>query len=43
MDPFWRRLLACERRVEYFIRIIRQLRQQVRELQQQLNDLRGTA
>ncbi len=42
MDPFWTRLLACERRCEFFIRIIRELRAQVRQLQQELHDLRAT-
>jgi hypothetical protein len=40
-DPFWARILACERRTEFFLRIIRELQRQIRDLQQQLRDLRG--
>jgi hypothetical protein len=39
---FWARLLACERKTERLLRIIRDLRTQLRAAQQQLRDQRGT-
>jgi hypothetical protein len=42
MSNFWTRLKACELRTERYLRIIRDLRTQVRALQQQLRDQRGT-
>jgi hypothetical protein len=42
MGPYWERLLAVERRLEVFRRIIVELRRQVAALQQQLRDQRGT-
>jgi hypothetical protein len=41
MGEYWRRLLACERRTEHFLRLITELKRQVAVLQQQLRDLRG--
>jgi hypothetical protein len=41
MGGFWKRLLACERRTERFLRIILAQRVQIRTLQQQLRDQRG--
>jgi hypothetical protein len=42
MQAFWARLQACERRAERYRRLILELQRQVRHLQQQLHDLRGT-
>jgi hypothetical protein len=42
MGTYWKRLLACERRTERLIRIIVDQARQIRALQQQLFDLRGT-
>lgn len=42
MNAFWKRLLACERRTERYLRTILELKRQVRALEQQLADLRGT-
>jgi hypothetical protein len=42
MSGLWARLRGCERKVEYLLTIINELKRQVRELQQQLRDLRGT-
>jgi hypothetical protein len=42
MGAYWRRLQACERRTERFLRIILELTRRIRNLEQQLNDLRGT-
>jgi hypothetical protein len=39
---FMARLLRCERRTEHFIRVIRELQREVRALQQQLREARGT-
>jgi hypothetical protein len=41
MAAFWARLLACERRTEHYLRIINDLRRQVRALEQQLAQQRG--
>jgi hypothetical protein len=41
MNSFWRRLAACERRTEYFLRLITQLKIRIRALEQQLADQRG--
>jgi hypothetical protein len=41
MGSFWRRLLGCERRVERYLRIIREQSRQIRALQQQLAQQRG--
>jgi hypothetical protein len=42
MNAFWARLLACERKIERYRGMILDLRRQIRHLQQQLRDLRGT-
>jgi hypothetical protein len=41
MNSFWVRLQACERRTEYFLRIIWQLKVRIRALEQQLADQRS--
>jgi hypothetical protein len=41
MNSFWRRLQACERRTEYFLRLIIQLKIQIRALEQELANLQG--
>lgn len=42
MEAFWRRLLACERRTERYLRIIIELQRRVTALEQQLRDQRGS-
>jgi hypothetical protein len=42
MGAFWRRLTACERRTQRLLQIIANQSRQIRALQQQLFDLRGT-
>jgi hypothetical protein len=42
MSGLWARLRGCERKVELLLGVIADLKRQVRELQQQLRDLRGT-
>jgi hypothetical protein len=41
MFAFWRRLAACERRTQRLLQIIQNQSRQIRQLQQQLNDLRS--
>jgi hypothetical protein len=41
MNGFWLRLYACERRTEYFLRIIQALKVRIRALEQQLADQRS--
>lgn len=41
MGSFWRRLLAVERRLEYYRRTIASLRVTITNLEQQLKQLQG--
>jgi hypothetical protein len=40
-DAYWKRLLACERRVESVRRCLLQLQTLIKQIQQQLNALTG--
>lgn len=42
MGPYWARLLACERKIEAYRRMISDLKRQLLALQQQLRDQRGS-
>jgi CII-binding regulator of phage lambda lysogenization HflD len=41
MGAFWARLLAVERRLEFYRRMIQDLQRTITQLEQQIRDLRG--
>ena len=42
MGPYWARLMACERKIETYRRVIMELKRQLLALQQQLRDQRSS-